>query len=451
MSIVFLSYAHEDHELKDEVEGWLKVLKFNGVQLEIWSDTRLAAGDSWKQVIESTMARAEIALVIVTRHFLASEFIRVHELPYLDERARSGELRLIALMAEPAPIASNTVFQRLQRVPTGTEPLSGLSSHERNSVMTGLVTEIQSLLEATPSPDPQTAPPPPLVPSEQAESGVTVELVFRHYEQHRYDVELRQRDSGSSSRRRVRFRAEIGPNLLDPPVDMPPLEYASRLWRAIIAPGAAEGTLESVFPSGSPGICVLRISVEPTARDLNRVRWEMLETLTDRRLEVLRYASPGGETWRKPTTRSSPPPAIGLASLGGVDAAEQFASYAQRLAPIASLREPVAIGRLEEIGPMKTPVTLLAVHATLDGDRAYLRVQGEQGEPSRCDGEEAMNTLLGLRHAPQILILQSVTDPDEPSGDGHIERALVMLAADLVKAGLCAVVTTQSPMPEHTW
>lgn len=54
--------------------------------LEVWFDTAIATGREWRADIEAAIARADVALLLVSSDFLASSFIVEHELPALVAR-----------------------------------------------------------------------------------------------------------------------------------------------------------------------------------------------------------------------------------------------------------------------------------------------------------------------------------------------------------------------------
>jgi len=82
---VFVSYCREDAEwlrrfvvmLKPEVRG-------RGMQL--WSDTLVGTSRKWRPEIDDAIARADVALLLVSPDFLASDFIMDEELPALIQR-----------------------------------------------------------------------------------------------------------------------------------------------------------------------------------------------------------------------------------------------------------------------------------------------------------------------------------------------------------------------------
>ena len=88
---VFVSYSHDDAQYLDRV-GLLKYLsglKHEG--FEFWYDEYLMGGDLWDKRIKEEMARADIALVLVSQSFLDSDYCRNVEVAnFIKLRAEKG-------------------------------------------------------------------------------------------------------------------------------------------------------------------------------------------------------------------------------------------------------------------------------------------------------------------------------------------------------------------------
>ena len=78
--VIFVSYAHEDSGVLDQMSVVLKPLVRNG-RVEIWTDKRIGPARRWSEEIEANLQRAEVAVLLVSAHFLASDCIMETELP----------------------------------------------------------------------------------------------------------------------------------------------------------------------------------------------------------------------------------------------------------------------------------------------------------------------------------------------------------------------------------
>jgi hemoglobin-like flavoprotein len=86
---VFISYAHQDANWREEFERMLAPARERGL-LQVWSDEAIEAGENWGQNIRRALERARVGLLLVTDHFLQSKFINKEELASLLAAAKSG-------------------------------------------------------------------------------------------------------------------------------------------------------------------------------------------------------------------------------------------------------------------------------------------------------------------------------------------------------------------------
>src|SRR3954470_19437831 len=90
------SAAERDVALAGELLGHLRPLeRFAGI--DVWSDARIRAGDVTRREIDRAIEQADVALVLLSSDFLASDGLDV-ELAHLLERNRSGKLRVIPIV-----------------------------------------------------------------------------------------------------------------------------------------------------------------------------------------------------------------------------------------------------------------------------------------------------------------------------------------------------------------
>ena len=83
--LVFVSYCREDAEWLRRFAVMLKPeVRERGV--EVWTDTQIGPSREWRPEIDAALARADVALLLVSPDFLASDFVMDQELPVLLER-----------------------------------------------------------------------------------------------------------------------------------------------------------------------------------------------------------------------------------------------------------------------------------------------------------------------------------------------------------------------------
>jgi len=122
---IFVSYSHDDARWFDEdklMPRLIKSLEILGA--EVWFDRRrLGGGDPWKQEIVDAIKRAHIAVLLVSRNFLNSDFIREIELPRVERRFEQGELTVVPILVGHCNWQNVRVLSRPQMVPGKPTPL----------------------------------------------------------------------------------------------------------------------------------------------------------------------------------------------------------------------------------------------------------------------------------------------------------------------------------------
>lgn len=163
---VFLSYAHEDEPLKNQLDIHLSLLKRLAV-IETWSDQEIVAGHDWEPTLWAEFEAADVILLLISANFLASDFCYREEMGRALERHDRGQTRVIPILIracdwEGAP------FGRLQVLPKRAEPVTSWPNHDEawTNVAKGISgaigyqqTKVAGVPEEVGSPPPDTAVP----------------------------------------------------------------------------------------------------------------------------------------------------------------------------------------------------------------------------------------------------------------------------------------------------
>lgn len=129
---IFVSYAREDSVWLNELLDTLSPAVRRG-ELKIWHDREVQPGESWREMIERAIAKSRVAVLLVTRNFLASDFIMDDELPLILKRAREGALRIIWVPVGAA-LYESTPLAELQAASDVKRPLELLPPTEKAAV-----------------------------------------------------------------------------------------------------------------------------------------------------------------------------------------------------------------------------------------------------------------------------------------------------------------------------
>lgn len=119
---VFLSYAHKDAELKNQLDIHLAPLRRSN-QIEIWQDGDILAGNLWDDDIKSALLDADIVLLLISASFIASDYIWDEELPLAIERHKAGKTKIVPIFLKPCNWKSMP-FAGFQGLPRGAKPIS---------------------------------------------------------------------------------------------------------------------------------------------------------------------------------------------------------------------------------------------------------------------------------------------------------------------------------------
>ncbi len=130
MADVFMSYCRDDVSYLTRL-----LLTLKGYDLAVsntcWSDLSIQPGRNWQRELQDALASARLGILLVTPGFLASDFIRQHELPVLLARAEAGTLTLVPIPVRAVDWQAQK-FSRYQPLLDPKEPLASLASHDQD-------------------------------------------------------------------------------------------------------------------------------------------------------------------------------------------------------------------------------------------------------------------------------------------------------------------------------
>lgn len=199
---VFVSYSHADDVWLERLRVHLRPLVRRGA-LDLWDDSRISPGQVWRDEITKALARAHVAILLISADFLASEFVVDNELPPLLQRAAHNGLLILPLIVSPCLFVEHAELSRFQTVNSPDKPLSGMSRTEAESALASLARSVDryfGLVAARPGPDAI-----PVVPARPDDGASSIAAMA----------------TGVTATRRPEWRgSEHGPLVVDRPINL---------------------------------------------------------------------------------------------------------------------------------------------------------------------------------------------------------------------------------------
>lgn len=122
---IFISYAHQDKSIAEELRSHLRVLE-RTKSIDIFYDADIMPGQEWDRQIRRNLEEANIIVFIVSANFLASDYTYGIELQSALDRQKRGLAKIIPVIARACDWES-TPFGQLQVLPSRGRPITSFS------------------------------------------------------------------------------------------------------------------------------------------------------------------------------------------------------------------------------------------------------------------------------------------------------------------------------------
>lgn len=142
---LFISYSHKDREYFDRLSVHIKPLEKQDL-VEAWSDTRISAGQLWRKEIVKALDKTQVAVLLISADFLASDFIVDNELPPLLEKAKADGATIIPVILKPCRFTREATLAKYQAINSPEEPLIAATEHESELVYDAVAQRIEELI-----------------------------------------------------------------------------------------------------------------------------------------------------------------------------------------------------------------------------------------------------------------------------------------------------------------
>jgi hypothetical protein len=175
---LFYSYAHEDEPLRDELQDHLMILERRGV-VRSWHDRGIVPGHDWSREIDEHLRTADVVLLLISKDFIASDYIMGAELHLAMERQSRGDavvipilLRQVDLQPEDAADMPFVNLLKPQGLPKDLKPVTSWPNRDEawTNVASGLRATVKEIHARRPARPPTTATSPPLAASPRSKA-----------------------------------------------------------------------------------------------------------------------------------------------------------------------------------------------------------------------------------------------------------------------------------------
>jgi internalin A len=142
----FISYSHKDKIYLERLRTHL-VPFVRDEHLDVWDDTRIKAGQKWKEEIQQAISLAKVVILLVSADFLASEFIEKNELPPILAAAKQEGVLILYVYISTCAIKYTELYQ-YQAVNSLSKPLKRMGYDYREEVWTQVAEYVNDALRS---------------------------------------------------------------------------------------------------------------------------------------------------------------------------------------------------------------------------------------------------------------------------------------------------------------
>ncbi len=143
--LIYISYSRSDNWWVQAVRSQLGPLE-RRYGVAIWTDAQIASGGQWEREVADAIDRAEVAIVLLSPAYLASEMRMHDELPRLVERARSGTLDLAWTCVERCDW-KQTPLAGIRAAHDPDKPLTNLTLKDQGRALARLADQVAAFLQ----------------------------------------------------------------------------------------------------------------------------------------------------------------------------------------------------------------------------------------------------------------------------------------------------------------
>ncbi|HEX7735487.1 MAG TPA: TIR domain-containing protein [Ktedonobacteraceae bacterium] len=140
---IFLLYAHEDEDLKEQFLKHMAILR-RSQQAMIWHDGDIQGGEEIHKEVDAHMTSAKIILMLISASFIASDYCYGEQMEVAMRRHKEGTAKVVPIIIKPVDW-KGTPFDILQAVPHSGKPIS--TWNNRDEAWLEVVRAIKAILK----------------------------------------------------------------------------------------------------------------------------------------------------------------------------------------------------------------------------------------------------------------------------------------------------------------
>ena len=142
---VFVSYSHKDRKWLNRLKVHLRPLVRES-DVDLWDDSRIQSGSNWRNEIQQAIDKANVAILLISADFLASDFVHENELPPLLEKAKNDGAIIIPIVVSPCRFIETKNISQFQAINDASQPLTSQSETKQEKVFLELSKQIEKVL-----------------------------------------------------------------------------------------------------------------------------------------------------------------------------------------------------------------------------------------------------------------------------------------------------------------
>lgn len=142
---IFISYAHKDEPLREQLDTHLKLMQRQGLIVD-WYDRHIQVGMEWRKEIDAHLEEATVILLLVSADFVASDYCYGLEMKRSLERHEAGQAIVLPILLRPADWKT-APFAHLQVLPRNGKAITTWNNSDE--AFADIVLELRKVLTSS--------------------------------------------------------------------------------------------------------------------------------------------------------------------------------------------------------------------------------------------------------------------------------------------------------------